>query len=69
MPKGTSAEEAQAAMDASAGKPWAQVFYHNSNTTDMGKNMARGFAVDFLAILLLSNFFINFRSAFFINLF
>ncbi len=41
-------------MEAFEGKPWAQVYYHNAYSADMGTNMARGFAVNFLAVLLLA---------------
>lgn len=54
VPEGASMEEEQAAMDAAIGKPWAQVYMHKSMTMSMGANMARGFVVDFLAIMLLS---------------
>lgn len=54
VPEGASMEEEQAAMDAAIGKPWAQVYFHKSMTMNMGVNMARGGAVDFIAILLLA---------------
>lgn len=52
-PPGSTPEEQQAAMEASAGKPWASVSYHKSMNTAMGMNMVRGFAVDLLAAWLL----------------
>lgn len=54
VPDGASLEEEQAAMVAAEGKPWAQVYFHKSMTTNMGLNLLRGFAVDFVAILLLA---------------
>lgn len=50
---GTSQEDAQKQMEASAGKPWAQVSYHASMSTDMGMNMLRGFLSDVLAVFIL----------------
>lgn len=54
VPEGASMEEEQTAMEAAEGKPWAQVYLHKSINTNMGANLFRGFAVDFIAILLLA---------------
>jgi hypothetical protein len=53
-PPGTSFEEETKLMESSAGKPWAQVYYHKSMNTNMPLNMGRGILVDILAVLLLS---------------
>lgn len=53
VPPGTSHEEAQASMEARAGKPWATVTYHKSMSTEMGMNMVRGFAIDLVSAWLL----------------
>ena len=53
VPPGSSAEEYQAAMESGMGKPWAQINYHPKMEMSMPLNMARGFAVDFLSVLLL----------------
>jgi hypothetical protein len=53
VPQGTSAEEYAKYEKENAGKPWAQVFYHKANTTNMPMNMARGFLVDIIAVALL----------------
>ncbi len=53
VPPGTSNEQTQAAMEASAGKPWATVSYHKSMSTAMGMNMVRGFAIDLVSAWLL----------------
>ncbi len=50
---GSTAEQTQAAMDASAGKPWAVVQYHEAMNTNMGMNMFRGLVIDLLAAFLL----------------
>ena len=57
---GTSQDDAKKAMDASIGKPWAMIQYHNSMTNNMGMNMFRGLVVDFLAVFLLSWFLMKF---------
>ena len=51
--KGASDEEAQAMADKYIGKPWAIVKYRNVSAMDMGSNLIRGFAIDFIAIFLL----------------
>lgn len=53
VPPGTPADEAQKAMGAAAGKPWAQVSYHKAMNTSMGMNMLRGFLTDIVAVFLL----------------
>ncbi len=40
-------------MEAFAGKPWAQVYYHKAMNVNMGMMMTRGLLVDILAIALL----------------
>jgi Flp pilus assembly protein TadB len=53
VPKDASPEDSKAFMDEQIGKPWATVSYYEAYTNNMGMNMFRGFAVDFLAALLL----------------
>ncbi|MCC7467273.1 MAG: hypothetical protein IT261_13425 [Saprospiraceae bacterium] len=53
VPPGASQEEAQTAMQAANGKPWASISYHKSMNTAMGMNMFRGFVVDLLSAFLL----------------
>ena len=52
-PPGTSSEDQQKAMESQMGKPWAQISYHKSMSTDMGMNMFRGYLTDVVAVLLL----------------
>ncbi|MBK7635574.1 MAG: hypothetical protein IPJ13_15825 [Saprospiraceae bacterium] len=52
-PPGTSSEDQQKMMEASGGKPWAQISYHKSMNTNMGMNMFRGFLTDIVAVFLL----------------
>lgn len=49
-----SPEEQRAAMESSAGKPWATISYHPSMNTGMGLNMVRGLAADLVAAFLLT---------------
>ncbi|MEO6691503.1 MAG: hypothetical protein ABIO44_04110 [Saprospiraceae bacterium] len=53
-PPGTSHEEAEKDMEKHLNKPWATIHYHSSFEMSMGMNMLRGFAVDLLAIFLLT---------------
>lgn len=53
LPPGSSQEEHQAAMESSAGKPWATISYHKSMNPDMVMPMVRGFIVDVIAAWLL----------------
>lgn len=53
LPEGASGDEYEKAMEANAGKPWAQVYYHKSWNTNMGMNMVRGLVANILAALLL----------------
>ena len=52
-PPGSSNEDQQAFMENSMGKPWASIQYHKSMEMNMGMNMFRGVAVDFVAVFLL----------------
>ena len=52
-PPNASSEEQQKAMEASMGKPWAQISYHKSMDANMGMNMFRGYLTDVVAVLLL----------------
>ncbi|MFT3844754.1 MAG: hypothetical protein QM725_06865 [Lacibacter sp.] len=45
-------EEMEATMKSSIGKPWAQVFYHKEMKDNMVMNMIRGFAINFVIVLL-----------------
>jgi hypothetical protein len=53
-PASAPAEEHQKLMEDSIGKPWAQVYMHKKMEFSMGGNLGRGFAVAFIAVLLLS---------------
>ena len=53
VPEGTSAQEEQKAMEDGMGKPWAQIYFHKSMTMNMGLNLARGFIIDFVIVLLI----------------
>ena len=53
FPPGTSSEDQQKMMEASSGKPWAQISYHKAMNTNMGMNMLRGFLTDIVAVFLL----------------
>ncbi len=50
---GSSQEEMQKAMEASAGKPWAVVTIHKAMNTDMVMPMVRGLLTDIVAVFLL----------------
>lgn len=50
---GTPSADAQAKMEQSAGKPWAQVYYHKAMNYNMGMNMFRALVADILAAFLL----------------
>ncbi len=52
-PPTATMEEASAAMDAAAGKPWMMISYHKSMDTNMGLNMVRGLIVNMVAVALL----------------
>ena len=46
MPKpGSSEAEQQAVIEQAMGKPWAQIYYHQSLNLDMGINIVRGLLV------------------------
>jgi hypothetical protein len=53
LPPNATEEEYEANMKNVEGKPWAQVSYHKSMEYNMGMSMFRGFAIDFVAVLLL----------------
>lgn len=53
VPPGSGSEAEQANMEASQGKPWAQVYLHKSFSANMGANMGRNMAINFIAMLLL----------------
>lgn len=53
LPKGATPEEYESLMQASEGKPWAQIYYHKSLNTAMGMNMVRGLLSDIIAVALL----------------
>ena len=67
VPSGTSQEEAQKFMTEQTGKPWAVVSYHEEMSNNMPVNMLRGFAVDFLAVLLLCWILLKFGNLTFSN--
>lgn len=46
-------EEAQAAMEAAEGKPWATISYHSALENNMAINLIRGMAVDLVSVFLL----------------
>ncbi len=54
LPNGSSQAEYEKLMAENKGKPWAQVFYHKAENTNMTANMARGVVVDILAVLLVA---------------
>jgi hypothetical protein len=51
-PPGASAEQMEAAMKESAGKPWAVVSYHKSMDMDMTMNIIRGLLADIVMACL-----------------
>ena len=53
VPPGTSQEDAQAAMEAAAGQPWATISYHSAMENTMTMNLIRGFAIDLVSVFLL----------------
>lgn len=48
-----SAEDFEKFSKETAGKPWAQVYYHPSKNSNMGVNMLRGVLIDFVLVFLL----------------
>ena len=52
-PPGTSMDDEQALLEESVGKPWAYIHYRPEAKMTMGMNMFRGFAANFVAVLLL----------------
>jgi hypothetical protein len=52
VPSGTSSEEAQKNYEASMGKPWAQIYYHNAMKNNMAMNMIRGLIAAFFVVFL-----------------
>ncbi len=53
MPNTPPGQDAAQTMEAYAGKPWAQVYFHKAMNYNMGANMIRGFIVDIFAVYLL----------------
>lgn len=51
-PDGASKEEQEKLYETMDGKPWAQIAYHKSMNMNMGVNMARGFTIDIVILLL-----------------
>ena len=62
VPPGTSHEEAEKLMEPNIGKPWASISYHKAFNVNMGMNMLRGFAVDLVAVFLLTWLLLNFAT-------
>lgn len=62
VPPGTSHKEAEESMKAHLGKPWASITYHKSMEFNMGMNMVRAYAADFLAVWLLTWMLLQFAS-------
>jgi hypothetical protein len=52
FPKGTSFEQQKKQMEASKGKPWAVISYHQSMRDNMVPNMIRGLAVNIVLVWL-----------------
>ena len=53
LPPDAGKEVREEWMKKSIGKPWAQIFYHNSMNDNMTMNMIRAFLTNFVAALLL----------------
>lgn len=51
-PDGASKEEQEKLYETMDGKPWAQIHYHKSMDMNMGMNMARGYAINIVILLL-----------------
>jgi hypothetical protein len=51
VPKGSSSADMQSLNDKSMGKPWAQVYYHQSLNTNMSVNMAKNLVINILMVL------------------
>ena len=58
-PETTTSEEQMAFQEASAGKPWVMVQYHEKMEMNMAKNMGLGFLSDLITCLILSLVLIN----------
>lgn len=66
-PPGSSEEEYRKMMETSIGKPWATISYHPEMEMNMGLNLVRGFAVDFISLLLLTWILLKFADRNFVN--
>jgi hypothetical protein len=66
VPVGTSNEEMEKAMNASAGKPWADIRFHKAMGMQekMTMNMLRGLLIDIVAVFLLCWFLLKNISGF-----
>lgn len=53
VPEHASKEQWEAAMNNSAGKPWAIISYHKAMNTNMGANMARCLVANIILVSLL----------------
>ncbi len=62
-------EEAEKAMKANEGKPWAVIQYHPQYKIDMVMPMVRGFIIDLVIVLLLIYIFGNYAAASFGGIF
>ncbi len=51
-PPGASSDDMKKLSESSAGKPWAQIFYHKSLNTNMGLNMIKNLVTNFIMVLL-----------------
>jgi len=67
VPKGTSPDESAKAMEANNGKPWATIAYHEALESNMGLNMFRGWAVNFISVWLLCWILLKFANLSFTN--
>ena len=50
-PKTASSKDMESALEASMGKPWAQILYHKSLDTNMGINMVKNLIINFIMVL------------------
>ncbi len=51
VPKGSSSDDMKKLDESSRGKPWVQIQYHTSLDTNMGLNMAKNLATNFVMVL------------------
>ena len=61
LPATASAEEHQAVMESSEGKPWAKITFHKEMKMNLGMNLFRGITIDIVVAFLLIWILLQFK--------